>query len=89
MHVDVVEAIFQRLSIRQQDGQGDDRSMSLAELRLALGVTDALMNEGLWLRTFPGDKRIVYPTPGRVALAPDWRERCEGPTTGSVMNGDT
>jgi hypothetical protein len=54
MHVDVVEAIFQRLSIRQQDGQGD-RSMSLAELQLALGVSEALMNEALWLLTFPGD----------------------------------
>jgi hypothetical protein len=36
------------------------------------------MNEALWLLTFPGGKRIVYPAPGRVALAPDWRGRCEG-----------
>lgn len=50
-----VEAIFQPLSIRQQDGHGD-RSMSLEELRLALGVSEALMNEALWLLTFPGDK---------------------------------
>ena len=49
----------------------DDRSMSLTELRLALGVTEALLNEALWLLTFPGDKRITYPTPGRVALGPD------------------
>lgn len=27
--------------------------------------------------TFPGEKRIVYPTPGRVALGPDWLGRCE------------
>lgn len=74
---DVVEAIYQRLCIRRQDGHGD-RSMGLDELRLALGVTEALMNEALWVLTFPGDGRIVYPTPGRVALGPQWRERCDG-----------
>lgn len=42
MHVDdVVERIFQRLSIRQAHGAGPDKSMSLTELRLAPGVTDA------------------------------------------------
>ena len=51
--------------------------MSLTELRLALGVSEALMNEALWALTFPGDKGIRYPVPGRVALGPDWRERCE------------
>jgi len=80
MHVDdVVEAIFQRLCIRQQHGEGD-HSMSLTELRLALGVTEALLNEVLWLLKFPGDKRIVFPTPGRVALGPEWRGRCERQT---------
>jgi hypothetical protein len=75
---DVVEGLYQRLCIRYQDTRAeDDRSMSLTELRLALGVTEALLNEALWLLTFPGDKRIVYPTSGRVALGPDWRERCE------------
>jgi hypothetical protein len=45
MHVDdVIEAIFQRLCIRQQDGHGD-HSMTFTELRLALGVTEALMSE--------------------------------------------
>src|SRR5689334_12385140 len=39
--------------------------MSLVELRLALGVTEALLNEALWLLTFPGNKRITYPTPGQ------------------------
>ena len=51
--------------------------MSLDELRLALGVSEALMNEALWLLTFPGDKRIRYPKPGRVVLGPHWRGRCE------------
>jgi hypothetical protein len=47
MHVDnVVEAIFRRLCFRQQDGHGD-RSMSLDELRLALGGSEALMNAEL------------------------------------------
>jgi hypothetical protein len=79
MHVDdVVEAIFQRLCIHEQDRKPDaDRSMGLTELRLALGVTEALMNEALWLLTFPGDKRITYPAPGYVALGPAWRARCE------------
>ena len=82
MHVDeVVEGVYQRLCIRNQDTPAeDDRSMSLTELRLALGVTEALLNEAVWLLTFPGDKRITYPTPGRVALGPDWRGWCEGPT---------
>jgi hypothetical protein len=78
-HVDdVVEGVYQRLCIRYQDTPAEnDRSMSLTELRLALGVTEALLNEALWLLTFPGDKRIMYPTPGRVALGPDRRGRCE------------
>lgn len=51
--------------------------MSLVELRLALGVTEPLLNEALWLLTFRGDKRITYPVPGHVALGPEWRVRCE------------
>ena len=51
--------------------------MSLDELRLALGVSEAPMNEALWVLTFPGDKRIEYPTPGRVELGRDWLGRCE------------
>ena len=79
-HVDdVVEGVYQRLCIRYQDTPAeDDRSMSLTELRLALGVTEALLNEALWLLIFPGDKRIMYPTPGRVALGPDWRGGVRG-----------
>ena len=78
MHVDdVVEAIFQRLCIRQSYGSGPDKSMSLTELRLALAVTEAQLNEALWVLTFHGDQRITYPGDGRVALGPEWRERCE------------
>ena len=42
----LVEAIFQRLSIRQR-GEHGDRSMVLDELRLALGVTEALIKDAL------------------------------------------
>ncbi len=79
LHVDdVIEGIFHRLCIHEQDGQtAADRSMGLAELRLALGVTEAQLNEALWVLSFPGDKRIEYPAKDRVALGADWRPRCE------------
>jgi len=71
---DVVEAISQRLCIREQYGQNAaDRSMGLAELRLALGVTEAQLNEALWVLSFPEDKRIEYPAKDRVSLGADWR----------------
>jgi hypothetical protein len=54
--------------------------MSVAELRTALGVSEALLNEALWLLSFPGDKRISFPAKDRVALGPEWQERCEGRT---------
>jgi hypothetical protein len=62
--------------MRQQDGHRD-HSMSLDELHLALSVSGAPINEALWVLTFPGDKRIKYPRPGRVALGSDWFGRCE------------
>jgi hypothetical protein len=79
MHVDdVVEGIFQRLCIHAQDAKNAaDHSMGLAELRLALGVTEALLNEALWLLSSPGDKRIEFPAKDRVALGAEWRPRCE------------
>jgi hypothetical protein len=55
-------------------------SMSVADLQTALGVSEALLKEALWLLTFPGDKRISLPAKDRVALGPEWAERCEGPT---------
>ena len=78
MHVDdVVERVFQRLSIREAHGAGPDKSMSLTELRLAPGVTDAQLTEALWVLSFPGDHRIEYAARDRIALGRDWRERCE------------
>ena len=83
MHVDdVVEGIYQRLCIHSQDSQNAaDHSMSMAELRTAFGVSEALLNEALWLLTFPGDKRILCPAKDRVALGPEWVARCEGRTS--------
>ena len=79
---DVVPAIFHRLCFRVEDGTDPtNQGMGLLELRLALGVTDAQLNEALWLLSFPGDRRIAFPTPGRVALGPEWRERWEGQAT--------
>ena len=70
---DVIEGIFQRLCIKEQYGQdAADRSMGLGELRMALGVTEAQLNEALWVLSFPGDKRIEYPAKDRVALGTDW-----------------
>jgi hypothetical protein len=70
--------VFDRLCIHEQDGQNAaDRSMGLAELRLALGVTEAQLNEALWVLSFPCDKRIEYPAKDRVALGADLRPRCE------------
>lgn len=45
------------------------------------GVSEALLNEALWLLTFPGDKRISFPAKDRVALGPELVERCEGRTS--------
>jgi len=45
------------------------------------GVSEALLNEALWLLTVPGDKRISFPAKDRVALGPELVERCEGRTS--------
>jgi hypothetical protein len=51
--------------------------MSLTELRLARGVTEAQLNEALWMLSFPGDRRVEYPAKDRVALGWDWLEQRE------------
>lgn len=74
---DVVEAIFQRLCIRHQyRAPGEDASMSLAELRLSLGVTEAQLREALMVIRFTGEQRVAYSEKGRIALGPEWLERC-------------
>ena len=81
---DVVEAIFQRLCIRERFGRSDleDRGMTLEELRLGLGATEAEFNEAVWLLSFPGDHRIEHPGKDRIALGTDWKRRCKEQETG-------
>ncbi len=75
---DVVEAIFRRLCIRQRH-QGVGADMGLAELRLALGVTEAQFIEAVKVARFSEDLFIAFTTPARdrVTLGPSWRGRCE------------
>jgi hypothetical protein len=79
VHVDdVVEAFCQRLCVRQAHGAGPDKSMSLPELRVALGVTEPQLNEALWVLMFSGGHRIEYPAKDGVALGAEWRGGASG-----------
>jgi hypothetical protein len=74
---DVVEAIYQRLCLSQRyRGRGAD--MSLVELRLAVGVTEAQLVEAVKVARLSDDRFLTFTTEGRVTLGPSWRERCEG-----------
>ena len=81
-HVDdVVEAIFRRLCHRYQHrGKGSDTSMGLIELRLALGVTEAQLNEALVVLRFSETEKIRHLPKNRVEMGPEWLERCRGKT---------
>jgi hypothetical protein len=84
---DVLEGIYQRLCIHAQDSRNAaDHSMGVAELRTALGVSEALLKGALWLLSFPGDKRISFPAKDRVAMGPEWVARCEGPTSDELSH---
>ena len=73
---DVVEAIFRRLCLSQRyRGLGAD--MSLTELRLALGVTEAQMTEAVYMLRLADDLQLVFTARDRVALGTSWRGRCE------------
>jgi hypothetical protein len=73
---DVVEAIFQRLCFRQRaEGPGSD--MSLAELRLALGVTEPQLMEAVKVARLSDDLFIRFTGPDRVTLGTSWRLRYE------------
>jgi hypothetical protein len=82
---DVVEGIFQRLCFRQRyRAPGEDGSMSLTELRLVLGVTEAQLREALVVIRFTEERRVIYSPRERIALGPKWLERCgrqNGPAT--------
>ncbi len=73
---DVVEAIYRRLCIRYQTSRpGAD--MSLTELRLALGVTEAELLEAVKVARISDDLFIAFTARDRVTLGPSWRGRCE------------
>lgn len=73
---DVVEAIFRRLCDHQR-AQGVGADMSLAELRLALGVTEAQLMEAVKVARLSDDLYIAFTARDRVTLGPSWRGRCE------------
>jgi hypothetical protein len=74
---DVVEAIYQRLCLRQRH-QGVGADMSLTELRIGLGVTEAQLVEAVKVARISEDLFLAFTTDGRVTLGPSWRDRCEG-----------
>jgi hypothetical protein len=75
---DVVEAIFRRLCDHQR-AKGTRADMSLPELRLALGVTEAQLMEAVRVLRLPSDLFLAFTTPAwdRVTLGPSWQGRCE------------
>jgi hypothetical protein len=78
---DLAEAIYRRLCRRQlHEGPGAD--MSLAELRLGLGVTAAQLTEAVKVLRLSDDLCIAFtrPAPSRVTLGASWRGRCEDET---------
>ena len=58
---------------------GPGADMSLTELRLALGVTEAQLMEAIKILRLSGDLFIAFTTRAwdRVTLGPSWRDRCE------------
>jgi hypothetical protein len=73
---DVVEAIFRRLCLRQCH-QGVGADMSLTELRIGLGVTDAQLAEAVRVARISDDLFVTFTAPDRLTLGPSWRARCE------------
>jgi hypothetical protein len=78
---DVVEAIYDRLCLRQRH-QGVGADMSLTELRLALAVTEAELLEAVKVARISEDLFVAFTAPDRVTLGPSWRGRCEEAETG-------
>ncbi len=72
---DVVEAIYQRLCLRQRH-QGAGADMSYTELRLALSVTEAELIEAVNVARISDDLFIAFSASDRVTLGPSWRGRC-------------
>ena len=75
---DVVQGMFRRLCAHRR-AEGVATDMSLAELRLALGVTEKELTEAVRVLRLSSDLFIAFTTRtwDRVTLGPAWRERCE------------
>jgi hypothetical protein len=75
---DDVQAIF-RVLCDNQRAKGAAADMSLAELRIALGVTERQLTEVIKLLRLSGYLFIAYTTWtwDRVTLGPSWLDRCE------------
>jgi hypothetical protein len=73
---DVVEAIYRRLCDHQRR-HGALAGMSLAELRLALGVRAEQLDEAVRIARISGDLFIRFMARNRVVLGRSWRERCD------------
>ena len=79
MDVDaLLEAIYRQLCARQR-AQGAGAEMSLADLRVALGVANYELREALMVARLSDDRDIRFTSPGRdrVTLGSAWRRRCE------------
>ncbi len=73
---DDVEAIFRRLCDHQR-AHGPGAAMSLAELRLALGVTEAQLMDAVKVARLSDYLFIALTSRDRVTLGVSWRGRCE------------
>jgi hypothetical protein len=51
--------------------------ISLTELRLAVGVTEAELAEAAKVLRFSDDLKIAFTTADRITLGASWRGRCE------------
>jgi uncharacterized protein (DUF111 family) len=78
---DVVEAIFRRLCDHQR-AKGVGADMSLAALRLALGVTEAQLMEVVKVARLADDLFIAFTAQDRVTLGTSCRARCENSSHG-------
>ena len=65
---DVVQGVFRRLCAHRR-AEGVATDMSLAELRLALGVTEKELMEGIKVLRLSGDLFIAYTTRARDRVA--------------------
>ena len=75
---DVVQGVFRRLCAHRR-AEGVATDMSLAELRLALGVTEKVETAMVPKTKLSGDLFIAFTTRAwdRVTMGSSWRERCE------------